>query len=86
MDNVIQKDDVVVLSDNKSYSVLRVFEYEGDSYVVFLQRTDYDEKNPVVLFARERVDDEKASVDIILDEDFIRELSAHLQSISEDNE
>ena len=86
MDNVIQKDDVVVLSDNKSYSVLRVFEYEGDSYVVFLQRTDYDEKNPVVLFARERVDDEKVSVDIILDEDFIRELSAHLQSISEDNE
>ncbi|MBR3891727.1 MAG: hypothetical protein IKJ30_06655 [Bacilli bacterium] len=86
MDNVIQKDDVVVLSDNKSYSVLRVFEYEGDSYVVFLQRTDYDEKNPVVLFARERVDDEKVSVDIILDEDFIRELSAHLQSISDDNE
>jgi hypothetical protein len=86
LDNVIQKDDVVVLSDNKSYSVLRVFEYEGDSYVVFLQRTDYDEKNPVVLFARERVDDEKVSVDIILDEDFIRELSAHLQSISDDNE
>lgn len=82
----MQKDDIVVLSDNKSYSVLRVFEYEGEIYIVFLQRTDYDEKNPIVLFARERVEEEKVSVDVILDEEFIQELSSYMQEISKEEE
>ena len=85
MERVIQKDDVIVLSDNKSYSVQRVFEYDGEPYILFIQRTDFDEANPIVLFARERIEDENVMVDVILDEDFVRELSDHLQTISEEN-
>ena len=86
MERVIQKDDVIVLSDNKSYSVQRTFEYDGEPYILFIQRTDFDENNPVVLFARERIEDESVLVDVILDEDFVRELSAYLESISKENE
>jgi hypothetical protein len=87
LESVIQKDDVLVLSDNKSYSVIQTFEYDGQTYIVLIRRTNYDEKNPVVLFARERIEeDDKVLVDVILDEEFVLELSDHLKEISSNNE
>ena len=84
MDTVIKEKDVVLLSDRKSYSVEKAFEYRDEVYFYLVRKTDFDPENPFVLFATEVVTEEEVLIKLVDDRDLIDKLSAKLKEIYEE--
>lgn len=84
MDTVIKEKDVVLLSDRKSYSVEKAFEYRGKVYFCLIRKTDFDPQNHFVLFATEVVTEEAVLIKLVNDRDLIDKLSAKLKEIYEE--
>lgn len=81
MDSVLQEEDIIVLSDNKSYSVVKIFEYENESYIYLIRRTEFDEENPVIAFAKERIEGESLFIDVVDDYELLEQLATKIKEI-----
>ena len=81
MGKVLKEGDVIFLSDNYNYSVVKEFECDGELYFYLIRITDLDKTKPITFFASEIVNEDKVYVKVIKDTKLIYKLASVVEEL-----
>lgn len=81
MEFILKESDLITLENDNQYLVVKLFEYESNKYAYLIKLTDYDEKNPEILFVQEIVEGKDLLVEPVDDEPLCNKLLAVVKDL-----